>query len=345
VYIKLKNAFLILLKFSGVFALARFLNRKKLPILCYHGISVNDEHLFMPSNYITFKTFQKRIELLIQNNYRFIRLSDALNLLQQNQLPPRSVVLTIDDGFTNTFKEMIPFLLQRKIPVMNYITTYKTINQTPIFRLATQYLFWKLQGSLDVSILKDGLLENYTEDKTILIDSGQSMWQLIRYAETKLSDSKRHELLKELQRLSGITIDADTMDSFTIASESILKEFSEKGLDIQLHTHRHLTPELAQDLKKEIQDNIDVLSKVASHKLEHFCYPSGVWAQKDLAPLKEMQIQTATTCDPGLCDQSVDWLKLPRIIESEAMSMLQFEAEVIGIGDWLRKIKNLLKPS
>ena len=142
-YFTLKNSTLKILKILGIFRLFRHLNKHKIPVLCYHGVSIDDEHEFMPANYMTFQTFKSRIHFLQKSGYRIISLQDSLDMIKDKKIEKNCVVLTIDDGFTPIFDELIPFLNKNEIPITAYITSYKSKFEIPIFRLVAQYLFWK----------------------------------------------------------------------------------------------------------------------------------------------------------------------------------------------------------
>jgi peptidoglycan/xylan/chitin deacetylase (PgdA/CDA1 family) len=92
--------------------------------------------------------------------------------------------------------------------------------------------------------------------------------------------------------------------------------------------------------KKDIQKNIDYLKEVVNYPLDHFCYPSGQWDENMIPILKELEIKSATTCDPGLMDIDTNPYKIPRIIDSESMSELVFYSEISGVSSRLRKLFN-----
>ena len=97
----LKDAKLAVLragKASGLFAASNRLRTQRLLILCYHGFSIEDEHQWNPSLYIGTPTFRSRLEMLRSGGHRVLPLGEALHALYRNELPPRSVVITIDDG-------------------------------------------------------------------------------------------------------------------------------------------------------------------------------------------------------------------------------------------------------
>src|SRR5918992_5738383 len=73
--------------------------RQRLLILGYHGISLDDEHEWNPGLYMKAADFRERMALLRRGGYRVLSLDVALRLLRENDLPPKSVVITFDDGF------------------------------------------------------------------------------------------------------------------------------------------------------------------------------------------------------------------------------------------------------
>ena len=72
-----------------------------------------------------------------------------------------------------------------------------------------------------------------------------------------------------------------------------------KGVDVQLHTHRHRTPEDETSFRLEIQDNRARIRELISTEPVHFCYPSGVHRPAFLPWLREEQVVSATTATPG----------------------------------------------
>jgi len=67
-YKRIKVCCLLLARFLGFFRLARRITNKKLRILCFHGISQSDEHLFRPM-FITEETFLARLSFLHKEEY------------------------------------------------------------------------------------------------------------------------------------------------------------------------------------------------------------------------------------------------------------------------------------
>jgi peptidoglycan/xylan/chitin deacetylase (PgdA/CDA1 family) len=316
------------MKYTGIFFIARILNQNKIRIICYHGISIDDEHQFIPSNFITFKSLKKKISLLKRKKFLFISLDDAVLALKENRQLKDTVVITFDDGFQTILDEAFPWLLQNKIPTTAYITTYYAEKPFPIFRIAVQYLFWKTPLKM--------VIVNETK---INLQDHDSRWEFILNAEKNLSALEMNNLLNKLQIALSLKLSDDLIRSFSIITPEQIASLDQQGFNIELHTHRHYFPKDYDLSSREITDNIQILKPLTSHTLKHFCYPSGIWDPLNYQVLKDNNISSATTCVAGLVDKSENLLSLPRIIESEAMLPIQFEAEIVGIGDWLRFFK------
>ena len=89
---------------SGVFADGY----QTVPILCYHQFSTgrSTDLMVMPRD-----SFAAQMEYLKNNNYHVISLADLIGFLNAAKpIPPRSVVLTVDDGFRSAYDIAYPIL-------------------------------------------------------------------------------------------------------------------------------------------------------------------------------------------------------------------------------------------
>ena len=89
---------------SGVFADGY----QTVPILCYHQFTAgrSTDLMVMPRD-----SFAQQMEYLKNNNYHVISLADLQGFLAGSiPVPPRSVVVTIDDGFRSAYDIAYPIL-------------------------------------------------------------------------------------------------------------------------------------------------------------------------------------------------------------------------------------------
>src|SRR5271163_1599289 len=98
-----KIAALHVARVAGVFAAVKASQwrNQRLLILCYHGISFEDEHEWSSALYLSPATFRERMRILAQGGYHVLPLGEALERLENGTLPPKSVAITFDDGGYN----------------------------------------------------------------------------------------------------------------------------------------------------------------------------------------------------------------------------------------------------
>jgi peptidoglycan/xylan/chitin deacetylase (PgdA/CDA1 family) len=104
-----------------------------------------------------------------------------------------------------------------------------------------------------------------------------------------------------------------------------------RGIDVQLHTHRHRTPLDRQLFLREIEDNRQSIREMTGKIPTHFCYPSGVYDQSFLPWLREAGVVSATTCESGFASRSSNDLLLPRFLDNATLSPIEFESWLTGV--------------
>ena len=274
-----------------------------------------------------------------RKGFRVIGLREALDLLDRDALPPRSVVITIDDGFDSVHSQAYPILKRYGFSATVYVTTYYMIAQNPVFNLAAQYLFWKT-ASAEVDLTGLGLPKSGMH--SLRSEKGKTalLGEIIRFGEEKCNEAGRMVLALELAKRLGVDYDAIIKSRIlTIMSPEQVKELSVSGIDIQLHTHRHVFPLDHNRAIGEIRDNRAVLEPLLGKKLVHFCYPAGFWAREQWPWLAEAAIQSAVTCDKGFNDKKTPRYGLKRFGDDEYLSHIEFEAELCGFAEMLRVVK------
>lgn len=94
-------------------------SKNKLRILEYHSISVDG---FEDQITIRKEKIIEHFEYLKNNNYKTLWLSDVEELQNTKQdFPPKSVVLTFDDGFLDNYTELYPLLQQYNFKAVVFV--------------------------------------------------------------------------------------------------------------------------------------------------------------------------------------------------------------------------------
>jgi peptidoglycan/xylan/chitin deacetylase (PgdA/CDA1 family) len=325
------------LRSSGVFRLVRNSQwrRKRLLILCYHGISQEDEHLWRPQLYMPPDILQQRLEILKRGSYDVLPLGEALRQLQAGQLPPRSVVITFDDGGYDFYKQAYPLVKSYGFPVTVYQTTYYSDYQKPVFNLICSYMLWKRRGTVRDQGGELGL--DQPMDLRTKLSRHRIVLKLVARCEADdLSGWQKNDLAARLAKLLDIDYDvlvAKRMLQLMDARE--IAQLAAEGVDFQLHTHRHRAPADEALFRKEIRDNRCRLEELTKSRAVHFCYPSGVHEAQFIPWLHAEKVVSATTCDVDLANSRSNPLLLPRFVDTSARNAIEFESWLTGVGSLL----------
>lgn len=307
----------------------------RLLILGYHGVSLADEHLWHPGLYLSQEDFHKRMRLLAKGGYNVLPLGKALDLLAANSLPPRAVVITVDDGLYDFYAAAWPILKEFDFPATVYQTTYYCTHRYPVFDLIVSYILWKgRNGTIDG--------ERFTGQWGALdLGTFESRQQVIGRIRSFVvgrgyTAEEKDVLARVLAR--GLDVDYEAILGSKIGllmSPEQVSEIVAAGIDVQLHTHRHRTPSDASLFRREIEDNRRELLAMGVSSADHFCYPSGIHRPAFLPWLREANVKSATTCEAGFTTAESDPLLLPRLMDTSQLSLIEFESWLTGLGAML----------
>ena len=127
---------------------------KGLPVLMYH--SIDDSLMPGPLN-VTPLQFEKQLQYLQRNNYSTILFSDLITCLNENRaLPPKVVMITVDDGNKNNFTKMYP-LLKKYDARANIFLVSNFINKCSMQTKVDSYLSSEDINQMDPRIIEFGL--------------------------------------------------------------------------------------------------------------------------------------------------------------------------------------------
>jgi peptidoglycan/xylan/chitin deacetylase (PgdA/CDA1 family) len=307
---------------------------RRLLIIGYHGVSIDDEHEWDPAFYVTPTTLEERFRILRDGGYAVLPLTEALDRLRTNSLPPRSVVLTFDDGMADFAINAFPLLQRFGFPATVYLTTYYVGDNKPVFGMFCSYLLWKSpRESVSSGELLPGAADA-TWDLRSPAGRRNALESIVRHAERqRLSADAKDDLARRIA--CALQLDYDQLGTsrvLRLMTPDEVARLSRAGIDFQLHTHRHRTPVDRTAFGREIEDNRRWLAELTGASADHFCYPSGVYEQEFFPWLRELGVRSATTCDTGIASPATDPLLLPRLIDTSNLSSVEFESWTTGVG-------------
>lgn len=107
---------------------------------------------------------------------------------------------------------------------------------------------------------------------------------------------------------------------------------AEPLFDVQAHTRSHRWLPTVDDAtaREEITRSRRDLEDRLGHSVQHFCYPAGLYGERDVALVREAGFTVATTTDPGPNHAGVDPLRLRRTMVYRPESMDVFRLRLEG---------------
>ena len=113
-----------------------FGKKKKLFILIYHRVL--DEPDFMRPGEVDKIKFAWQMELL-SKYFNVLSMSDALEKIQKNTLPPRAVCITFDDGYADNYHNALPILKNNQLTATFFISSgYLMVEECGMIRSSKQ---------------------------------------------------------------------------------------------------------------------------------------------------------------------------------------------------------------
>lgn len=330
-------------KTAGLFALSRALFHSRLRILCYHGVWTGADPHYGDCLFMRAETFARRMDWLARSGCVVLPLAEALQRLREGNLPPWSAAITIDDAWYGTYSHMLPVLEYHHLPATVYVTTFYPSKDAPVLNIMVHACVERCSDLGEAWRRLAGAVPEFAQ--TPMPDRSTMAARMVQYVEAG-------DCFADKQRRAWAVVDAVGADRsqieasrcFHMMRPNELADARRRGFDLQPHTHRHkmygFDPTLlAEDLDLNRQ-LIAAFAGVPIDQQQHFCYPSGTHDRAAFDALQASGMVSATTTHFGLASAASPALALPRILDCECASDLEFEAKMSGL--W--SLSSMLRP-
>jgi peptidoglycan/xylan/chitin deacetylase (PgdA/CDA1 family) len=340
---RLKRMLFHCIRILGGFAIAQRITRNQLRILCYHGFSISDEHELAPYVFMRTQTFARRMHLLRKRGLAVISLDEAVGRLRTGAITAGETVITFDDGWASDLLVM-PILENQGFPACIYITTEHLGAGTDAFNVIVAQM---VHRSRRKSISLRNLHPQIDGDYEVAADPGAATARLLAAAGEIGSLQECQRLLRPLAEALGLDYAGFVAGGrFQFLSKEQITALAAKGVSIQLHTHTHHLPsENFDEMADEIRRNRAAITDLTGNEPKHFCYPSGEYSPRHPEWLARLGVVSATTCDAGFNQSGDSPFLLKRYLDSEYTSDIEFEAEISGVRELLRRMRSALLSS
>jgi peptidoglycan/xylan/chitin deacetylase (PgdA/CDA1 family) len=299
-------------------------------IVMYHYVRDLEHSRYPAIKGLSIERFRRQLDH-IQRLYTPISVDDLLQALSSphRQLPPNSILLTFDDGYSDHFQNVFPLLDDRGIlgcffPPAQAVLEHKVLDVNKIhFVLASARSAWPLLDKVF-----DALAEFRTEyslksrEAYLLAISEKHRYDsrevtiFKRLLQRELPEPVRTEIVRRLFA-EHVTSDEAAFACELYMSLDQIACLRRQGMHIGSHGYshawlNHLTSE-AQAF--EVDRSLEFLHKVGARKDDWtICYPYGGFNDSLLQVLSDRKCRLGFTVEARTADLDVDSrLTLPRI--------------------------------
>jgi peptidoglycan/xylan/chitin deacetylase (PgdA/CDA1 family) len=251
------------------------------------------------------KTFRWQMKLLA-DCFNVLPLHEAMSGLERNNIPPRAVCITFDDGYRSTHDLALPILQEFNLPATVFVTTGYIGEGSMWNDRILESVRMIPSPTLDLSEHGLGLYPIGTlNDRKLAIDT---LTEKTKY----LPPHKRQALLDRLGQIAG----ADEPDQ--MLTEGMIRALSAQNVEIGAHTVSHpiLTSLADATAQYEIVESKHILEQIIGKPVRYFAYPNGKrgmdFDERHVAMAKAAGFTAAFTTALGAATIADDRFMIPR---------------------------------
>ena len=255
----------------GADSLFRRINKKKLLVIMYHGVTANN---YDPPVWtqLPVATFRDQLEFLL-TEYVFVSLGDVVAAIRNDaQLPERAVLITFDDGLKNNFTAAFPVLVELALSAAIFLTVDYVESDEILW---VDELFFLLLSAVRNKIsvnLHDAVAGEYMKS-----GKPEEAYAIMVEKLKRSGVETRTKIMEHLRELVPLDLKA-LREDFGMLGWSDIHTMQQSGLvEFGVHTATHrILAELTEDeWKKELFRPKQTLENKLNREIATFCYPNG----------------------------------------------------------------------
>jgi len=322
-------------------------------VLTYHGVLPTGYQIVDPTldgSLVSAHAFRRQLRF-VKDQYNAISPHEFLLWCEaRNELPPRSVLLTCDDGMRNTLTDMLPILQEFELQCLFFVTG-ASLSPTPtmLWYEELYLMFMAAPESFTLQLLEIGLQADSSKQEK------RSLWWDLVKKLSRYDLKRRRTVLGRIRMQLGLSEgwDAEYRDDrvlsrrFSVLNRAELHQVAAAGMCIGAHTLSHpMLSQSAPDVAwKEISDSKHNLEQALGQEIWALAYPFG-----DSSSVTSRELQMAERAGfkgaflnvGGGFGSKTPKFALPRVHITAEMSLAEFEAHISGFH---RSLHDLFKPA
>jgi peptidoglycan/xylan/chitin deacetylase (PgdA/CDA1 family) len=277
--------------FSGI-SLVIAKSKKVLRIIMIHQVGTGKSS----------KKIFKQQMLYLSSNFEVITIDEAIKRLKDSKhAMNREVVLTFDDGLRNNVTNALPILYELDLPAVFYVCPM-IIDQ--------QKWLWNHEARARLNSMKYNTIHRLAMRIGTCKSSADEIVEWMKTLSIDKRNAVEFEIRKETSNFEPTRDQHQEFDPMTWFELTNIGSL----ITIGAHTNSHpiLTSLNDEQLLDEINNSRSKLEERTGRKVEHFCYPNGVYNKK-IEDIISRHFKSAVTTEERLVRQGQNIFQLPRI--------------------------------
>jgi len=324
----------------------RYLYRKKIIILMYHGFTDRIVQEGVENSlglHLNIKKFRLQIEYL-KKYYNVISLDRLIDHYTNNtELPPNSIIITIDDGYKSSYALAYSVLKEFNAPAAIFLTTDFVDKKEILWVDRIEYAINRTKwSSFSLKIDKDTLSFDLRDDNAKKICYTKLLARIKLVPQESIE-----EIIESLERSleQKLSADKDASEIYRPLEWREVLEMIKSGIiSIGNHTCTHaiLTRCSPERREKELSLSKGIIESKTGLNCKLFCYPNGGIGDFDSQTkklLKESGYLCGLTTVAGINDAYSDVFELKRLSVDNREDFLIFIMTLSGIRKFFLDIK------
>jgi glycosyltransferase involved in cell wall biosynthesis/peptidoglycan/xylan/chitin deacetylase (PgdA/CDA1 family) len=303
------------LRYSGLTWIRGATARNSLTILAYHRVLPLQESLLYPfqSMVMPRDLFEQQMSHLRQH-YTMLTLLEAVERLRENDLPPRSVCVTFDDGYRDNFDVALPILKKYGVPATFFVVTGVMEGKSRLLWDEVVSRVRQIKDTRGWEGLRRETMSPWLNEKINALSAGEPAETIGERLVRDMNRVSLHEREAALEVLRNATIGGAKYTDPPLVSWDELREMRRAGMLIGAHTVTHpFLDELDHPTaKREIEGSIATLTERLDEPITLFSYPRGRFKEEVKTWLQDAGVEAAVTTELGRNSPGTDPYALRR---------------------------------
>jgi peptidoglycan/xylan/chitin deacetylase (PgdA/CDA1 family) len=322
-------------------------------VLTYHGVLPAGYKILDPrldGNLVSADSLRRQLGFL-KNHYNVTSPEEFLRWCEAtHELPPRSVLLTCDDGLQNCLFDMLPILQEFETKCLFFVTG-ASLSHTPTMLWYEELYLMLLAaaGNFTLELREIGMrVKGGRQEKHSL------WWELLKRL-SSFDLNRRNILLGRIRMQLGLAEQWDVeyredpvlRRRFSVLNRTELQQLASAGMCIGAHTLSHpMLSQLSPDQAwSEISESKHNLEQFLGRAIWALAYPFGdslSVTSRELQMAERAGFKSAFLNVDGSFEAETPKSALPRLHITSETTLAQFEAQISGFH---RSLRELLRPA